>query len=70
MFCIRQILKELSEDFVKTGYLLKTPPGTIKVSSNLFASHLGLSISYQFQKRWFALDSRRLMYYNTNLVSQ
>jgi len=61
-----QILRELSEDFVKTGYLLKTPPGTMKVLEN--SCHFALHC-FQFQKRYFVLDKNRLMYYNNSMVS-
>lgn len=50
-----ELLPRVSRDFVKYGWLLKTPP-THKASKK-----------NPFQRRWFALDEKRLMYWEKPL---
>ena len=92
-----ELLYRVSRDFVKYGWLLKTPP-THKASKKVQSVHVSLwwtphmdsghpyppvpllspaSCSFNlhlplqnpFQRRWFALDEKRLMYWEKPLVS-
>lgn len=53
-----EIHLRLSRDFHKHGYLLKTPPPSKAQKKKM-----------PFQKRWFVLDHRRLMYFINPTVS-